>query len=386
MINRTKFFAYNFSNLENCMEELKQNHSNSILNEIKYELNKFFKDAECVNVLFTNNTDKLFFGMCVMPLLKDSDIDNIMSGDSHKVKVDKYYLEIDSKILDINLSNKELTACLLHEVGHIVNDTSGTEKIKNAISVYLANKQKNVAYGDLDKNREIFRLGVSTAISKIYSLFSRDDDELIADSFVVACGYGEELSSAYRTIIAQTGKLSKNVKNKLVVLQWSLSLLSNMKLSRIPAIDSLRFSEKVEPSKLVKNSIKHTIQSLIGYNVQTTNEGVMDKISGFFNDVSYSDIRKLENELYEYNIRIKNCDEEDDALILTRELNTRISILDDFMLSKKLSDANFKKCSDLKNRYIYIRKLLTDKKLYSGKYLGLFVDVPIIRKNAQDSF
>jgi len=372
MITKQKYFTYDFSKLDTLMSKLKDDHSTHILNDIKDELNRFFNDAKCINVLFNINTDKLFFGMCVMPVLRDDDIDNIIKGTDIKVRIASYYVEIDSKLLELNLSSRELTACLLHEVGHVINDTSGTEKIKNAVSVYLAQKDKNLRE-NMDKDREIYRMGIETGISKLNSIFGIDDEEIIADSFVVACGYGDELSNAYKKILSSTGKLNKGVKNKLITLQWTLSLILHMKASRLPALHSLKMSEKVEPSILIKNSISHTVAEISKYGLQSNNEGALiDKISGFFDDVSYRDIRQLEDELYEYNIRVKNCEQEDDALILTRELNSRISILDDLMLSKKLNDGNFKKCSDLKNRYIYVRKQLTDKKLYSGKYLGIF--------------
>lgn len=381
MNSKPKYFTYDFSKLENLMVKLKvdNDHSNDVLNGIRDELNKFFNDAKCVNVLYNNNTDKLFFGMCVMPSLLDTDIDNIIKGTDVKVKIQKYYVEIDSKILQLNMTARELTACLLHEVGHVVNDTSGTEKVKNAVAAYVASSHKSLNQNNMDNDREIYRMGIAMGLSKIYSLFNRDDDELIADSFVVACGYGDDLSSAYKKIINNTGKLNKGVKNKLYTLQWTLSLMFNMKAGRIPALHSLKMSKKVEPSQLIVNNISHTIDSLYKYDTKSVHESLIDKISDFFDNVSYRDIRDLEEELCEYNIRVKNCDIEDDALIITRELNTRISILDDLMLSKKLNEENFKKCSGLKNRYLFVRDQLTAKKLYDGKTLSIFVQTPYIK-------
>ena len=379
MNTKPKYFTYDFSNFDSLMLKLKDDHSNDTLNGISDELNRFFNDAKCVNILYNINTDKVFFGMCVMPSLLDSDIDNMIKGTDVKVRVQKYYVEIDSKLLQLNMSARELTACLLHEVGHVINDTSGTEKIKDAVAAYVSNKNEVLDQSNMNNDREIYRLGVALGLSKLNSLFNRDDDELIADSFVVACGYGDELSSAYKKIINSTGKLNKGVKNKLITLQWTLSLMLNMKASRIPALHSLKVSKKVEPSELIKNNISHTIDALYKYDIKSIHENLVDKISDYFDNVSYSDIRDIEDELYEYNIRVKNCEIEDDALIITRELNTRLSILDDLMMSKKLNDSNFKKCSDLKNRYLFIRKQLTDKKLYAGRTLSLFVDTPYIK-------
>ena len=46
---------YDFSGLNSAMFKLKSNPSSSNLNSIKYELNKFFKDSKCEEVISINN-------------------------------------------------------------------------------------------------------------------------------------------------------------------------------------------------------------------------------------------------------------------------------------------------------------------------------------------
>lgn len=373
-------FRYDFSIIEKSMYNIQLNPSVSkiALNELKDELNKFFKGARCNGININNNTDKMFFGMCVMPYIPDSNIRDIIFTDK-KVMIKDYNIEIDSKLLELNLSYRELTACLLHEVGHVVNDTTSIDTIKNALDVYSASNDFTFNHDKIYKLEDIFKLAISQSIYKINSLFTRTDEEMIADSFVVACGYGQELSSAYKIILRNTTSLNKTSMNKLVELHWALKLYQQFSMRRIPAIDSLTYAGKVEPSELVKNKIKFALNSLKSNRLNSLEESALtDKFKTMMYKSDSKDLRDLEEELYEYDIRIKNCDDQDDALILVRELNIRISILDDFLFDSKGKPLS-EKARLLKSQYEYLRKELTKKKLYGEKYYGLFVKTPVIK-------
>ena len=57
--------------LDSDMAKLKNDQSKSTLDNIKRDLNKIFKDSECKEVLFTKNTDKMFFGMSTYAILNN---------------------------------------------------------------------------------------------------------------------------------------------------------------------------------------------------------------------------------------------------------------------------------------------------------------------------
>ena len=64
-----KKINYDFTIMKKCMQSIKISPNSSNLNNLKNELNRFFKDSKCMDVIYTKNTDKLFFGMCVMPVI-----------------------------------------------------------------------------------------------------------------------------------------------------------------------------------------------------------------------------------------------------------------------------------------------------------------------------
>ena len=73
MINRIR---YNFSDLEMACAEIIDSDGRKGLDKLKKELNNFFKDSTCKDILFTRS-DTLFFGMCVYPQVDEELINTI---------------------------------------------------------------------------------------------------------------------------------------------------------------------------------------------------------------------------------------------------------------------------------------------------------------------
>ena len=137
MINKIR---YNFSDLEMACAEIIDSDGRKGLDKLKKELNNFFKDSTCKDILFTRS-DTLFFGMCVYPQVDEELIIEILQ-DEKKVRFSKYTIEIDSKVLHpaLNITAQELLAMVLHEVGHIVNDSGPVDEVRKAIALYFTKK------------------------------------------------------------------------------------------------------------------------------------------------------------------------------------------------------------------------------------------------------
>ena len=63
---------------EVCAKMLRaENHMGVVrhIPSLKTAINKFFNDGKCLDIIYTDNTDKLFFGMVVMPILDDNEVE-----------------------------------------------------------------------------------------------------------------------------------------------------------------------------------------------------------------------------------------------------------------------------------------------------------------------
>lgn len=377
---------YDFDDLTDAVAKLKQNQTSSNLNELKKELNKFYNDSTCKEILYTFNTDKMFFGMTVMPVITNDTVKKIITTDD-KIRINEYYLEIDSKLFDIGLTTREITAILLHEVGHMVNDSKPLDTIGNGLNLQLARKGKNLKGISDIEFKELLNFAIKNSVQRLYSAFQFKDEEIIADEFSVACGFGDDLENAIKKIVRSTGTINKGVNGKLAAIQWSLRIYTDLGLRRLSAVRTLKKVYSMTPSELEKRSLKRTINVLEQpMKAKYFEEGMslidkmLDKTSSAYKSFKYKNMRGLEDDLYEYSMRVENTETEEDALIILRAVNVRLAIIDDYVLEegKNMPDSERQRWFKLKNKYQIVRDKLANKKIYKDKYYSLFVNSPVV--------
>ena len=377
-----RYIRYDFSDLETIMFNFKNDQSSSRLRAIRDELNRFFKDSVCKEVIFTKNYDKMFFGMCVMPVLDGDTAIEIITNDD-KRRITSYYIEIDSKLLELDLTARELVAILLHEVGHLVNDSRPIEEVKDALNIYLGKNNQHLVITDSIHYRDLLAYALKDSLRKVTSLFFKEDEEIIADEFAVACGYGPDLETAYSKIVRKSGTINKDVRNKLLVMQWILRIYKDIKIRRIGAIRTLNRAKSLSGSALEKREIG-TISNAINQIdddtlIQESTNFLVRKTSEIYKNFKYKGMRSLEDDLYEYNLRVKNVDDQEDALMVLRQINLRLAMIDDYMMTEKLSESERERWDRLRVKYQMVRDELSKRKVYDGKYYGLFVQTPVIK-------
>ena len=375
---------YNFDDLVTYMAKVKQNPNSHNLNNLKDELNKFFKDSTCKEIIYTLNTDKMFFGMSVLPVIDSNMVAKSLTSDE-KIRIIGYYLEFDSKLFDL-LTARELVAVLLHEVGHMVNDSRPMQIVSDGLNLQLARKNENITRLSDIEFKELMVFAYSNSLQKLYSIFESRDEEVIADEFSVACGFGDELENAIKKIVRNTGTLNKGVNSKLAIIQWSLRVYKDLALRRLVAIKTLKKIYSMSPSELEKRTIRNIVRTLEEpTKAKALAEGsfidkMLDKTSSAYRSFKYKGMRSLEDDLYEYSLRIENVETEEDALIILRGVNLRMSMIDDYILEqgKNISDSEKERWFKLKNKYQILRDKLGAKKIYKDKYYSLFVNTPVV--------
>ena len=75
------FIQDGINDLQASVMAFRRVRSKSSIKEIQSSLNKLFKQSECKDVMFTENTDKMFFGLNVFPILPAKEIYNILTSD-----------------------------------------------------------------------------------------------------------------------------------------------------------------------------------------------------------------------------------------------------------------------------------------------------------------
>lgn len=369
-----KTIYYNFSEFIEILNDIRNSDGKSSdLNNLKRELNRFFRGQKCKEVIYTNNTDKVFFGMSVSPIMKDDDVILILNSDKSYM-VDEYYLELDSKLFspELNMSPEELLAVLLHEVGHMVNTTEPAENARDVLNLYLAKTKSELDIEESINHQAVLAFGLRDVMRKTISIFEKDQaEEINADEFVYKCGYGEQLQSALLKIVKKKDSIVNEKDNKLSIFMWSIALYKNIRMQRIPALRLINKAKQISASKLQVKDLERLERSLKGITI--TNESAFDDLKKMYKDridrIKYKGVKGLKEDYYELALRAKNVDLTDEALLILRRINSNMSIIQDYLETDGLDDKTRDEVFEILEMYENLRVKLMKQDLYKEKQL-----------------
>ena len=127
-----------------------------------------------------------------------------------------------------------------------------------------------------------------------------------------------------------------------------------------------RLTTYVAPLVAIKGDIQNPI-----VDTQITESAVLRE-NKLFANLKATGLRSIENDYYEYQMRLNNVEDELDALQLLREINNRMSALDNYLASPKIPEVQRKKYLQLYNAYFKLREELSKKKIWKKSNYGLF--------------
>lgn len=133
--------------------------------------------------------------------------------------------------------------------------------------------------------------------------------------------------------------------------------------------------------RLVKREIERVITALSRIDDNSLLEsGPIDWARKQYRDTTnsfkYSAIKDYENDLFEFQIRLRNIDEENDALLLLHSINTRLSIIDGVLSEDDLDEKLRSKYSILQAKYIKLREELAKRETLRRDYNRIYINYP----------
>ena len=370
-----RVFEYDFTNLQKSLSSLISGENSGY--KVMKGLDDFFQDIKCLGVKYTENVDNTFFGICVKTMHMKPE--EIMDFDNEDVSPNDYMVEIDSKLATL-LTPAELSAVLINDIKNIVSHTA-LEGFRNAISYYIGMNKMTINIANINHYENIFYFMYDQSVATLYSIFKASDDSntMCADDFMIKCGLAEQFYSAVDKIKSSKESIYTNeLSNNLLVMQWYLSIVDEIHINTRYVSTILRELFYATGSKLTRLSILNSITELEPmtdthqrYYTSLTESA---KKKSLFGQIKDSGLRAIEQDVYEYMMRIKNVEDEDDALLLMRQINNRIAILEDYIYNEELNDAQYGKWNSVLQKYIELRESLTKKTVYKQKMYGLFAD------------
>lgn len=373
---------YDFSGLTKSLSYLVNGGTKSGYN-VSMELDKFFSDLKCTSVQYTDNTDNEFFGLYIKntnmtprkAVPREGDLDYAPCN---------YSIEIDSKLASI-LNPVELTAVIINEIKNIIS-VQALEKFRDAFDFYIGMNNFSINLELMNNHPNLFRLMYDESVATLLSVFRLPtSDIIVADDFMVGCGLYEEFNSA----IDKVKRLKESIftdelGNKLLTMQWYISVINDSITDTRYISSILRRGFKLTGSKLLRANILNSIKEL---------EPMTDTTERYYKSLTEaagkkslamqikdSGLRAIEQDVYEYTMRIKNIEDENDALLLMRQLNNRIAILEDYIAQEELDEKAYQKWNKVLEKYYSLRESLTKKTIYKQKMYGLFADYNVLQQ------
>jgi hypothetical protein len=381
---------YNFDSFIDAFNKMMRNGAATPddLRTIKNELNKFFADSVCKEVLYTDNTDKMFFGIKIVPMIDADDIFDYLVDDQPQ-RISKYVVEFDSHLLNPvqNLKPAELLAMLLHEVSNLVGDAEPIEEARNVLNAYLAANNDHIKVSQSIHYKEILAYGLKDYLSKARSMFYTSDiSDLYAHELTAAYGLNDDLASAYRKISHDNIKLYENTEvSKFITFSWTLSLYKNIRIRRVGSIRTLARAKLLTGSRLEKMEIDNVIKRIRRIDDDVLIESAIDsvrvKVREKMKKARLNNLRTIDSAFYELNMQVRNVEDEDDALWLMRQINSNIAIIEEYRNSSDCDEYEREKWNQVLDKFVELRDRLSKTTVYKNKQYGLFVQYPEIVEN-----
>ena len=352
-------------------------NSKEDVESIRQDLNYILPTGRCKEVIYTNNVDKLPFGCIVLPTLADININAfLITGD--EVTIKEYKCEIDSKMFDYGLTDEEIAQILLFNIFHLISGTRPCEVVREYIDNFFCDENTQLVIRDSVQYKTILSFGIADALCKITSCLYLPDD-------IDEDAYLESLDFEYGSFKSAIDKLYNEIPGceneatrapNLSMLNWSLRLYSNVDNERPAALHLLRKAKDITASNLYIKRIDSIINSLNridtdAYVTEAVNSALNEK-GGLLAYLKYTGLRDLENDLYEFQIRAKNAEGEQEVMYALKQINARLTILADYIRENR-DDPDIDHWIEVKAEYEELRDILAKKRLHKRSY-GIFVD------------
>lgn len=342
---------------------------------IKDSLDTCFDLNFTINIVQAEKPNSPIFVMAVYPELSTIDkiVNELMKNDEKKVKVienlwkqnENWTIEIDERIFMkdiVDFSDRELTAMLLHEVGHVICSNSIVNRINVILQYEIAKSNMNNKF--LIKNK-LFRKVLSFPILNACIFGGKDKssikEEIKADSFCKKMGYSNDLLSALNKIIKSNKYNSSTAtpdQSMMDTAKFAINSINDLRERRANLAKKNLFALKENcPSPYIESAIddfynlffeEHMDSSVHDGKKLAFMETVMDRIidNGYTTEFFLFKSKKLKKidpaELDYIEINIPEIHNESDKMMLISYLYYKLdtvqyykSILEDKELSKK---------------------------------------------------
>ena len=336
-----------------------------------------------VNISKNKSMGKDFFGFNVFPEIdKLEDICNKIANDDVKFKdivkrwrsIKEWEIVIDSLVFDrsfIAFNPKELTAMLLHEIGHV---TQSDEPIEQFYRAYLESKSRLKNADKVSKKVLYILYTIPLAVACTSRRWVNDKNEIkleiSADKSLIETGYAEHLINAFDKIIKASGSINRSEDMNYREIE------SNVEWANMNIVDVIKRRDKLKDSLYYKaiqtnsgyiQALCTRILNFLGVRMRERYTGAVaescmlnELINGEITletHVPFYDIKKF-GQIEARIVREQNAMEVANEAFFNKRKNSKVNIPDEYDL-----DRIYVAIDDIQNNYdkVYVLDLIYEQ-------------------------
>jgi hypothetical protein len=258
--------------VEECFRNIQ--HEKSVDKNIKLIENAIKREFDITLDISIMDNKKQFFGMCVYPSQEEINMltnmlleTNVKMADVERLHIEfmtkgKQVVEIDSMLLyDHNLQATagEITAILLHEIGHIIASNSTIcrfERAKEYMTMKFDNKTRKLV-PIIPMITKVFNIATLQIFSNHFNVQLMKEKK--ADELAVKEGYGEELHNILGKLIANgKGDRIKRSQKEMdkdveLTIDWLIVNIKELEYRKDRLKRSIKSLKLSTPSKYLRD-------------------------------------------------------------------------------------------------------------------------------------
>lgn len=371
-----------FDDLVKLMTEIKDEYDKGTdlrdtdyTKKVQANLNQIFGEGACYSMYLTNNIDRPMFGIRINPIITQAAAISIIFGEEN-VLLDKFSAEVDLSLFK-NYNPMEVAAYLVEDIASVMNP----DIINSARALFdltITGEGKTISVQNSIAYTQILIFGIKDIIHKITSLLYKDISMIGANEYSKTYETGEiltQIAGSLRSSVFEDQDVT--AAPKLGILQWCLMIYDDLSDHYRNAECALKDAMVLTGSVLEQNEAKKTltcIQKAVNEVVDENANVYYSFCESFFGRLRRNGLRSITDDLYEFRIRLKNCEDMDEAMYILHQINSRIAILEDYIDTEEISPVERERWQRVISEYIMLRAELSKKKIGNGKQYGIFVD------------
>ena len=370
-----------FNDLVNLLTEIKTTYDagtnmidTNYQGKLKDAINAIFDD-HCMSAFLTNNIDRPMFGVRINPVITQEDALKIIFDDDH-IAFSTFNAEIDLNLFK-NYDPMEVAAYLVEDIASLMNPGI-VDSVRALLDISLLNEGKTIAVQNSIAYTQILIFGIKDIVYKLTSLLYKDITMIGANEFTKTYETGEiltQIADGLKTIVFDGQDVT--AAPKMGILQWCLMIYDDLSDHYKDAEKCLQDAIVLTGSQLEQLETKKTlkaIQKAVNEIVSENAEVYQSFCESFFGRLKRNGLRSITDDLFEFKIRLKNCEDIDEAMYILHQINSRIAILEDYIDTEDISPAERTRWQNLIADYVMLRSELAKKKIGNNKTYGVFVD------------